>query len=137
MPLYEDKHNAENYVKVGDSALSQTWIGNQKVIGKLAELIAEGKSKIAFDGWYGVDFEGVVDGLKNMLEGDSTLFIPAYTLFKSVEQLKEYKQPNITDDPGFGYVNSDGKIEDLMDDNKVEELCNKIKASKETIIVYD
>lgn len=136
MPLYEDKHNAENYVKVGDSALSQTWIGNQKVIGKLAELIAEGKSKIAFDGWYGVDFEGVVDGLKNMLEGDSTLFIPAYTLFKSVEQLKEYKQPNITDDPGFGYVNSDGKIEDLMDDNKVEELCNKIKASKETIIVY-
>ncbi|MBQ2967850.1 MAG: hypothetical protein IJE10_07030 [Clostridia bacterium] len=136
MPLYEDKHNAENYVKVGDSALSQTWIGNQKVIGKLAELIAEGKSKISFDGWYGVDFEGVVDGLKNMLEGDSTLFIPAYTLFKSVEQLKEYKQPNITDDPGFGYVNSDGKIEDLMDDNKVEELCNKIKASKETIIVY-
>jgi len=136
MPLYEDKHNAENYVKVGDSVLSQTWIGNQKVIGKLAELIAEGKSKIAFDGWYGVDFEGVVDGLKNMLEGDSTLFIPAYILFKSVEQLKEYKQPNITDDPGFGYVNSDGKIEDLMDDNKVEELCNKIKASKETIIVY-
>ncbi|MBE7047729.1 MAG: hypothetical protein E7396_10040, partial [Ruminococcaceae bacterium] len=135
MPLYEDKHNAENRVKVSESALSQSWIGNQNVVGKIAQLVKEGKSKIALDGWYGVDFEIVVNGVKTALEekGD---FVPAYTLFKSIEELKKYKQPNITDDPGFGYVNSDGKIEDLMDDAKVDELCNKIKASNGVIIVY-
>ena len=135
MPLYEDKHNAENRVKVSESALSQSWIGNQNVVGKIAQLVKEGKSKIALDGWYGIDFEIVVNGVKTALEekGD---FVPAYTLFKSIEELKKYKQPNITDDPGFGYVNSDGKIEDLMDDAKVDELCNKIKASNGVIIVY-
>lgn len=135
MPLYEDKHNAENRVKISDSALTQSWIGNQNVIGKIAGLVKEGKSKIALDGWYGVDFEVVVNGLKEALDGQGE-FVPAYTLFKSIEELKKYKQPNITDDPGFGYVNSDGKIEDLMDDAKVDELCNKIKASNGVIIVY-
>ncbi len=135
MPLYEDKHNAENRVKISDSALSQSWIGNQNVIGKIAELVKEGKNKIALEGWYGVDFEVVVEGLKVALDGKGE-FIPVYTLFKSIEQIKEYKQPNITDDPGFGYVNSDGKIEDLMDDAKVEDACKKINASNEIIFVY-
>ena len=135
MPLYEDKHNAENRVKISDSALSQAWIGNQNVIGKIAELVKEGKNKIALEGWYGVDFEVVKEGLKVALDGKGE-FIPVYTLFKSVEQIKEYKQPNITDDPGFGYVNSDGKIEDLMDDAKVDEACKKIDASNEIIFVY-
>ncbi len=134
MPLYEDKHNAENRVKVSDLALSKTWFGNQEIVGEIAKNVKEGKNKIAFDGWYGVDFEAIVNGLKTVLEGAE--FVPAYTLFKSLDKLKEYKQPNITDDPGFGYVNSDGKIEDLMDDAKVGELCNKIKASKNPIIVY-
>lgn len=138
MPLYEDKHNAENYVKVSDSALSQTWIGNQSIIGKIAALTKEGKRKIALEGWYGVDFEIVANGLKTVLEeqGICAEFIPAYTLFKSLEELKEYKQPNITDDPGFGYVNSDGKIEDLMETVKVDELCDKIANSDEIFIVY-
>ena len=135
MPLYEDKHNAENRVKISDSALSQSWIGNQNVIGKIAELVKEGKNKIALEGWYGVDFEVVVEGLKVALDGKGE-FIPVYTLFKSIEQIKEYKQPNITDDPGFGYVNSDGKIEDLMDDAKVDDACKKINASNEIIFVY-
>ena len=39
MPLYEDKHNAENRVKVSESALSQSWIGNQNVVGKIAQLV--------------------------------------------------------------------------------------------------
>ena len=138
MPLYEDKHNAENRVKVSNYVLEQTWIGNQQVIGKFSCLVKEGKRKFAFDGWYGVDFEVIVDGLKAAFkEQDITAeFVPVYTLFKSLEKLKEYKQPNITDDPGFGYVNSDGRIEDLMDFQKVDALCDKLKDSKDIVVIY-
>ena len=134
MPLYEDKHNAENYVKISQNAVSQSWAGTEAVIDKLADIMKEGNKKVAFDGWYGVDFKTVVSGLEK--RGVKVDFVAAYTLFKSLEAMKEYKQPNITDDPGFGYVNSDGKIEDLMDCDKVSKLCDTLKNSKENVVVY-
>lgn len=134
MPLYEDKHNAENYVKISQNAVSQSWAGTEAVIDKLADIMKEGNKKVAFDGWYGVDFKTVVSGLEK--RGVKVDFVAAHTLFKSLEAMKEYKQPNITDDPGFGYVNSDGKIEDLMDSDKVSKLCDTLKNSKENVVVY-
>ncbi len=138
MPLYEDKHNAENRVKVSSKAISESWCGTMKIACELLSIIKGGKTRIAFDGWYGVDFDAVVlpvaDALK--AQGMSVKLIPTHTLFKSLEEMKAYKQPNITDDPGFGYVNSDGKLEELMDDTKTDELCNSIKSSADVYIVY-
>lgn len=133
MPLYEDKHNAENRVKVSDKARQSAWFGTQQVAEKIAALVAEGKKKIALDGWYGVDFKGIAAKLEAIVSGD---FVASYTLFKSLEAMKEYKQPNITDDPGFGYVNSDGKISELMDGDKIAELSEKLKSSDKPMIVY-
>lgn len=131
MPLYEDKHNAENRVKVSSQTVSDSWFGTDAVAQKIDDVIMSGKNKIALDGWYGVNFEVVVNILKEKIPGAA--FIPSYTLFKPVEDMKAYKQPNITDDPGFGYVNSDGAIEDLMDEKKVAGAVDTL--SKDGIVV--
>ena len=139
MPLYEDKHNAENRIKVSEAALKDAWFGTDKVIRRLADLIAEGKRRIALDGWYGVDFAAVAEGLKTALEREGVVarLVPTHTLFKSYAEMKCYKQPNITDDPGFGYVNADGSIDDLMDAAKVEALVRQLKdGAAQPVIVY-
>ena len=133
MPLYEDKHNAENRVKVSDKARTSAWFGTQQVAEKIASLVNDGKKIIALDGWYGVDFKGIADKLNSLLSAD---FVASHTLYKSLEAMKEYKQPNITDDPGFGYVNSDGEIYDLMDEDKVASLASTLKSSDKAVIVY-
>ena len=135
MPLYEDKHNAENKIRVSSQAMEQAWFGTDCVVDQLAELIAGGKKRIALDGWYGVDFLSVADRLCACLRarGIKAEMIASHTLFYPLEKLKAYKQPNITDDPGFGYVNADGCVEDLMDMEKVQALC---AGMPETAIVY-
>jgi len=138
MPLYEDKHNAENRIKVSEQAKKNAWFGNEKVIGQILAEVAAGKKKIALDGWYAVDFKGFAASLEAAMKAAdiAAKFVPAYTLFKSLEEMKAYKQPNITDDPGFGYVNSDGAIEDLMDDAKVDALCESLKAEDGVVVIY-
>ena len=128
MPLYEDKHNAENRIKVSAKALEQSWIGTDAVVEKLAAEMAAGKKHVALDGWYGVDFAAVTAKLEAALQAKNVeaKFVPSYTLFQSLEAMKAYKQPNITDDPGFGYVNSDGAVEDLMDLDKVAAFCQTL-----------
>ncbi len=39
MPLYEDKHNAENRVKVSKKLISESWFGTKAVIRELASII--------------------------------------------------------------------------------------------------
>ena len=136
MPLYEDKHNAENRVKVSAKALSEAWCGTEKVVGEIAAIIASGKKNIALDGWYGVDFKQIASLLSDTLakKGIDAKLVPAYTLFKSLEEMKAYKQPNITDDPGFGYVNSDGKLEELMDDAKVKAFAASLDNGGVTVL---
>lgn len=130
MPLYEDKHNAENRIRVSDHAKEQAWFGTEAVVEQLAQLIASGKKRIAFDGWYGVDFTAVTDRLAQRVEAK---MVSAHTLYLPLEQIKSYKQPNITDDPGFGYVNTEGSIEDLMDMEKVQAFCAKLP---DTVVLY-
>ena len=86
MPLYEDKHNAENKIRVSPQAMEQAWFGTDCVVDQLAELIAGGKKRIALDGWYGVDFLSVADrlcaclrahGIKAEMIASHTLFYPS------------------------------------------------------------
>ncbi len=136
MPLYEDKHNAENRVTLSPCAMSQTWFGNDAVIAQLA---ASGKKRIAIDGWYGVDFAAVASGVAAALTAKGVICrtVSAHTLFLELAALKAYKQPNITDDPGFGYVNTDGAIEELLDDAKVQKLLDDMAADGDAAwIVY-
>lgn len=121
MPLYEDKHNAENLVKVSEKAICDSWFGNEKVLSRIVNEITAGKRKVALEGWYGVNFAAIVTLLdaKLKLAGINAKLINACETYKPLEELKEYKKPYVSEDPGFGFVNDIGVIEDLLDLSKV------------------
>lgn len=135
MPLYEDKHNAENKIKVSKQCVEASWFGTDAVIKKLADAVEKAKA-VALDGWYAVELQEIAKKLEQELirRGSHPLMVSAHELFLPLEQIKNYKKPYITDDPGFGYVNTEGSIEDLMDREKVLALWEESKAAP--MIVY-
>jgi len=134
MPLYEDRKNAENKIKVSPETRDSIIFGTDKVLEKIIETAKFYKEKeqrtaiLGFDGWMGVDWMRLESTVKSEGEkaGLNIEVIHIYSTFKSDDEIKEYKKTFITDDPSFGYVNRDGKIEDIMDDAKIEELKIKI-----------
>ena len=137
MPLYEDKHNAENVIKVSKETRDSAVFGTAKVVKVIAdELQAAGK--VAMDGWYGVEYQTIAESVSAEMNGrgvDCEL-VNASILYRSKEELAEYKQPYITDDPGFGYVNDSGMIADIMEEDAVKVLRDKITKAQKPILVY-
>jgi len=131
MPLYEGRHNAENRIVVSAKAKDSVIYGTDSVVSALAEHIKATTGAVALDGWYGVNFQDVIDRLQ--AAGVEAEFISINTIYKSWEQIEEYKQEFITDDPAFGYCNMDGRIIDLMDPEKVAVLKTKLAKG---IVVY-
>lgn len=138
MPLYEDKHNAENKIRVSEAAVAGATMGTEKVLEKIADMLSRGKINIAMDGWYGVEFAEIVNELTRILDKKAIIaeFIDANRLYKPLAELKKYKQPNITDDPGFGYVNDSGKLEELLDPEKTDAAISRLKNSSGVVVLY-
>ncbi len=137
MPLYEGRHNVENKIVVSEETKNSLILGTKNTIEMIANKIAGGEfCKVALDGWYGVDFGVIIGLLKKELsqKGKDVEFVNINSVFKSQDEISAYKQTYITDDPGFGYVNSDGRISDIMDANKVAELKEKIANAGEIIV---
>lgn len=137
MPLYEDKHNAENVIKVSSKTRESAVFGTGKIVSLMADQLEAAKT-VALDGWYGVDYQTIVKEVGKEMEkrGVSCTFVDANTLFLPQEELAAYKQPYITDDPGFGYVNDSGMISDLMDEKAVKALKKKLETPREPVLVY-
>ncbi|MDL2206218.1 hypothetical protein LJC33_04825 [Eubacteriales bacterium OttesenSCG-928-N13] len=129
MPLYESRTNAENRIKVSPEAKQALVFGTDAVIEEIVRQIQSKKMpcRVAVDGWYGVDYGMLISRLsealglqqKNTICTTSRLFLPK-------DQIAAYKQPFITDDPGFGYVNSEGRIEDVMDQGAIAALHDQL-----------
>jgi mannose-6-phosphate isomerase class I len=100
---------------------------------------------VAFDGWYGVDWQAITAALQQAAAGKIKIeFKAATALFKPTAEIEAYKlQFTETDDPGFGVCNTEGHINDLMDAAKVATLAAELAqrrgaqaAQPEVIIVY-
>lgn len=133
MPLYESRANAENIIEVLPEIRDSLIIGHEAVLKYIAGLIERrGKDplRIAFDGWYNIDWPAILKGL-------NAEPIPVQTLFKPAGKIEEYKRAfTETDDPGFGVVNTDGRISDLMLPDKIEHLRRDLKECTGAMIVY-
>ena len=129
MPLYEGRHNAENKIRISDQARSTILTGTDKTIETIADIIAGASGAVALDGWYGVDFDELVNRLSTVLttRGSQITFISINSIYKSLSEISEYKQAFITDDPAFGYCNMDGRIVDLLDLEKLGQLRNTLQ----------
>ena len=129
MPLYEYRKNATNHLKVPRSIQQEIVCGTGPVLDHLFALIREKRRSgqpfmIAIDGWYGVDWAGLQSGLRDAAQahGVAAEVLSAARLFKSPEAIEAYRRSFETDDPSFGYVNSGGVLEDILDPSKVAAL---------------
>ena len=90
MPLYEDKHNAENIIKVSQATKDAAVFGTDKVVKFIAEKIQSAKT-VAIDGWYGVDYKAIIAMIA--AEVKDCEFVDASTLYLSKEELENVLIP--------------------------------------------
>ncbi|MGV8096721.1 MAG: hypothetical protein AB2L24_33095 [Mangrovibacterium sp.] len=145
MPLYEGRHNAENKIKVSQEWVDSVVIGPAEVCKQIAREITEaalsgnGRLAAAFDGWYGVEWDKIIDELKKYLPTAGVSFVNFNSVLKSIEEIDVYKEKFIGKDPCFGYANMDGKITDITDQGKLASLVENLsnKSNKEITILYN
>ncbi len=138
MPLYENRKECENRVAISSDNRKTLVFGAENVVRALLEKASERcaatgcHAAMAFDGWYGIDWEAVADGVAKTA---SSLGIPVELrrvrdCFLPAERIEAYKKPFIGDDPAFGIVNTDGQIADIMDPAKLSLLAEDLAAAK-------
>ena len=135
MPLYESKKNAENYIAVSEEVRKSVNLGADAVIAVIARLIKAKKDiRIAFDGWYDIDWQKIIPAINKKV---AVKAISVNTIFHPPQTIEKYRQTfTVTDDPGFGIVNTDGHIIDLIDQTKLAILKNNLKKNTTPTIVY-
>jgi len=143
MPLYEYRKNAENVISVPAETRDSVVTGSAAVFDAIAARMAERRSKkggvtAAFDGWYGVDWKRITEGAASAARaaGMPVTFCPSASLMKPAAEIDAYRKPFETDDPSFGWVNSDGTISDLFDAKRVEGMRERLSRRDTALIVY-
>ena len=141
MPLYENRINAVNTVPLDERLLASVQVGNDIIAGSILDSLLAKKSNetrvLALDGWYGVDFSSLVTLLEQVAKrrGLSLERIATASLFKTSEEIATYTQKFVTDDPSFGWVNSEGVLADLLNPVAVTQLKN-YQSSNDILLVY-
>ena len=129
MPLYEYRRNAANSIAVPDGVRDKIVSGTQAVLAQIVQLAREasklrGVSAFAIDGWYGVDWAGLVAGLREAAAAHDLgleIFSTAALYLPAVD-IDRYRRPFVTEDPSFGRVNSEGRLEDILDQAEIAKL---------------
>jgi hypothetical protein len=138
MPLYEYRKNATNHITVSPSIRQEIVCGTKAALERICALLKEKRQSgapvaVAIDGWYGVDWAGLQTGLREaaQAQGISLEIFSTFGLFKGAQEIEAYRRPFVTDDPSFGYVNSKGVLEDVLDPEKVAALKARLANRKE------
>lgn len=145
MPMYSDRTNAENKISISDENKSSIVTGMENSVNEIAKNIYEKHIfnkravVIVIDTWYGTPINEFIAQLINVLT-EMSLVTDTYSMakiFLSPEQIHEYKKRFITDDSSFGYANSTGQINDILDDRKLKYLNDSVtQTSADVFIVY-
>ena len=137
MPLYEYRRNAENVLKVTpevrDSIIAGSPEVSQFIASRLAEKLKKGPAVLAaFDGWYGIDWARVKTTVEAAaaMAGLAVTFCDTASFAKSPEEIAAYWKDFETDDPSFGWVNSDGTINDVFDPQRLREFRGSLSEGR-------
>ena len=146
MPLYESRTYAENVIDVPDAWRKALVIGPEAVTETIVRVIAERRDRarplcLAFDGWYNIDWPVIMTALQGqaVAKGMEINIRPITEVFQSRDAIDAYKRRfTESDDPGFGVVNTDGHISDLLAPAKVEALRADLQGASgvDAVIVY-
>nr|MBQ4319737.1 hypothetical protein [Clostridia bacterium] len=143
MPMYSDKTNAENKIRIIEENRLSIKCGPDKAVTALADRIqgdaAARNITVAIDAWYGTPVREFAAVLEDELtaRGISVKSVGTSGIFITGDEMAAYKQKYITDDPGFGYVNSDTRMEDIVVPEKLNLLVSELTASDAQVkIIY-
>lgn len=144
MPLYEYRKNAENGVTLSAGHLAEFLSGNEPIFSAIVERARDVKrapARVAIDGWYGVDFDALAEGLTETAKasGVTVETVHSSTLYLPDHEIARYQKQYETEDPSFGWVNENGVIEDLMNEEAVQTLAKKLRehnSSADILVVY-
>ncbi|MCA0250696.1 MAG: hypothetical protein LCH76_00110 [Actinobacteria bacterium] len=137
MPLYEYYENAANSVPLTSDDFAGVTQGTDAVVTALAALAKPG-TRLGLDGWYGVNWPALIDRIVAAAEVE-VVAIDASELFVSPEQIAAYQATYETDDPSFGWVNSEGVLEDLLDADRIAALRDRLAEARgggAAVLVY-
>lgn len=137
MPLYEYYGNAENKVTLPPELTSKAVVGTDRVVREIARVARE-KGTVAIDGWYGVNFDALQAALQKEL-GNGAVFLHSAEMYRDAEDIAKYQAKYVTEDPSFGWVNTEGMLQDLMEPARVAQALERLrKAAKEgkTAVIY-
>ena len=140
MPMYSDKTNAENILHLSEENRKSFVFGAENVVSALCRAIS-GKgdnAHVAIEAWYGTPADRLAKAVGEGLEkaGKKVTLISTTGLFIEKAALDAYKKKFLTDDPGFGWVNMDGRLEDILDGAKVDAVREQIKSTDGIVILY-
>lgn len=141
MPLYEGRHNAENKIKVRNDLVEAVVCGSKEVCKEIAQQITKiatlknNRIIVAFDGWYGVEWDKIISELKKSLPTNGVNFISFNSVLKSIDDIDSYKLKYIGEDPSFGLANIEGNILDIVDNEKFNKLLKMLDNSREEILI--
>nr|MBQ4319474.1 hypothetical protein [Clostridia bacterium] len=106
---------------------------------RAAQLCTDSSCTVAIDAWYGTPVREFAAALASELDGRgiSAETFSTSSIFITGDEMAAYKQKYITNDPGFGYVNSDTRMEDIVVKEKLDALAGALKASSAKVkILY-
>jgi len=138
MALYEIKRNAINEVSLDPKMVEQVLFQPDAVINEIIQRMKKRQSQtnrgmiVALDGWYGVPWNEIAASIAVHTKGSDVevRLVSIAPAFKSPVELAAVKQKYLTDDPGFGWVNSEGLMEDLLDSERTEKIRQEILDAK-------
>jgi hypothetical protein len=142
MPLYEDRRNAENKIMVTPSCRNSVVIGTNESLALLIKAIKDKAATlnrgpvVALDGWYGIDWKSILNKLA-VADIDNCVgsMESINKVFKSPVEIMAYKKTYITEDSGFGFVNGDGHVVDIMDASAINALAEKLAAPRQKAFI--
>lgn len=136
MPLYEFTQNAANQVSLKPEYVKSYTVGTSEVAQAVLENVGT-SGTVGIDGWYGVDFGALQSALSVAANkaGVQIKFVHSADLFVPSEQIAEYQSTYETDDPSFGWVNTDGVIADIMDESKIASVKSELQSGGQGVTV--
>ncbi len=137
--LYEYAVNAENKIDVDEKTVDSVYVGTKAVNDTIIALVREKYEKekrhvlLGFDGYYCVDWDEILSSLKSQMQeaGIELNRIHINEVFLSKEEIAAYKRPFLEHDPDLGWENQEGRLEEIMNAEKVADLGDRLAALKE------
>jgi hypothetical protein len=143
MSVYESRRNAENRIEIRPEWRDSIVMGPEQVVEALVQAFKAAKPagrslRVAFDGWYGIDWKAILEALERALKAQkcSVATHAIGPICVSSDEIAAYRRRFTQgSDPGFGVVNDQGCLSDIVSPERLQTLKLQLERSRQTDVV--